>query len=231
MRNSILQVVRRGKWLIARFSEPQVFLSWAIVGGGTKRGGTVAWYEVSGADLRETVDPKQFLEERLREEGLSDAVGFLTSRNLDSYVDLEKSCEGVSVRVIATVGLSNALRVGDPPSPKAQVGTINFLCHVLAPLSEEAFLEALSVAAEARTAAILEVAVESTLTSSPATGTGTDCIVIAAPEGKQTAKYAGKHTVLGHLIGSVVTEAIFQAAHLWKKDCRPINSQKISIHL
>jgi|RhiMethySRZTD1v2_1073278.scaffolds.fasta_scaffold00092_42 adenosylcobinamide amidohydrolase len=47
------------------------------------------------------------------------------------------------------------------------------------------------------------------------TGTGTDCLVIAAPEAHRWATYAGKHTAIGHLVGAAVCEAITRGAALW----------------
>ena len=66
-----------------------------------------------------------------------------------------------SARCVATVGLGNALCAGDPPVAGEPAGTINLLCHVSTPLSELALLEALALAAEARTLALLEARVPS----------------------------------------------------------------------
>jgi adenosylcobinamide amidohydrolase len=111
-----------------------------------------------------------------------------------------------SARCIATVGLGNALRAGDPPG-RATPGTINLLCRLNLALSPEAQLEALALAAEARTLAVREASVASTRSGLPASGTGTDCIVIAAPRAGEPAAYAGKHTAIGHVIGAAVHEA------------------------
>jgi len=157
------------------------------------------------------VDPKEFLKRRLAEASIPKAVGLLTSADLDLYADVEKTREGVTVRSIATVGLANALRVGDFPRLPEPVGTINLLCQLSQPLSKEAFWEALSLATEARTAAVLDSGVLGVATGRPATGTGTDCIVIVAPVSGEALDYVGKHTLPGHLIGSSVLEAVSTA--------------------
>lgn len=208
-------VTRQGNWLIVHFPRPQAILSWAVVGGGKTRGQTVAWYQVTDKDLKPPVNPQQFLKEKLDQVLIPDAVGLLTSWDLDLYVDVVKSLDEYSARCIATVGLGNALRVSDPSSVWNHFGTINLLCQISAPLSEEALIESLAIAAEARTAAVLEANLPSTRTGLPSTGTGTDCIVIAAPESKMGIQYAGKHTALGHLIGSVVLEATRSGIDLW----------------
>lgn len=184
--------------------------------GGRVTAEKVAWYQVKRGELKPPRDPGDFLKTRLREASLDDAVGLLTSRDLDSYIDLEQVGGNLKVRCIATVGLSNALRVGDPPGLLSSVGTINLLCQISVPFKDDALLEALALATEARTLAILESGVPSIQSGEPATGTGTDCIVIAAPAGEGGLAYSGKHTLAGHLIGKAVHEAIRQGAEAWK---------------
>lgn len=211
-------VSRRERWLIAEFTDPQVVLSWAIVGGGLRRVRTVAWYQVEERELRPPVDPRRFLRQRLEESGMAEAVGLLTSRSLDSYVDVERSYGSWSARCIATVGLGNALRVGDPPGPTGRIGTVNLLCSISGALSANALIEVLSLASEARTAVILEARVPSGVSGLAATGTGTDCIVVSAAADGVALEYAGKHTVVGHLIGAAVTEAMRRGVEVWKAE-------------
>jgi adenosylcobinamide amidohydrolase len=204
-------------WLIARFAAEHTTASWAIVGGGLGRARAVAWHQVHEADLDLAVDPAALLRERLAAIGLAGAVGLLTTRRLDSYVDVIARHGELAARCIATVGLGNALRAGDPPGPGLP-GTINLLCVTGAPLSPEAQLEALALAAEARTLAVVEAAVPSTRTGGVASGTGTDCIVIAAPVAAAGAAYAGKHTALGHVIGAAVHEATRRGIEDWLRE-------------
>jgi adenosylcobinamide amidohydrolase len=211
-------VNRRGRWLIVEFRQPQVALSWAIVGGGLRRVRTVAWYKVEDRELRPPVDPHRFLRRRFEEHGIAEGVGLLTSRSLDSYIDVERRYGDWSARCIATVGLGNAIRIGDPPGPSGRIGTINLLCSLSGALSENALVEALALATEARTAAVLDARVPSGVSGLAATGTGTDCIVVAAVGEGRAPDYAGKHTVVGHLIGASVTEAIRRGAELWKAE-------------
>lgn len=211
-------VNRRGRWLIVEFADPQVVLSWAIVGGGRRRARTVVWYQVDERELRPPVDARRFLRRRLEEDGIGKAVGLLTSRSLDSYVDVRRTYGAWSARCIATVGLGNALRVGDPPGPAGRIGTVNLLCSFSGALSENALVEALAVAAEARTAAILQACMPSSVSGLPATGTGTDCIVVSAAGEGAAMEYAGKHTAVGHLIGASVTEVVRRGVDIWKAE-------------
>lgn len=220
-----VQVTREGPWLLARFAQRQRVLSWAIVGGGLREADVVAWLEVKNADLPPTVDPRALLEQRMRDYGVGSGVGLLTSRKLDAFVDVTRAAQDLSAagelsaRCVATVGLGNALRAGDAPVALRPVGTINIVCCVSVPLSDEALLEALALASEAKALAVREANVPSFATGELASGTGTDCVVIAAPSiDRELAAhvYAGKHTTLGYLIGAVVHEAVARGAAAWK---------------
>jgi adenosylcobinamide amidohydrolase len=120
------------------------------------------------------------------------------------------------VRTVATVGLDNARRAGDRwavAGPAA--GTINVASRASLPVSDAALLEMLALAAEARAMAVLEAGVRSRRSGLPATGTGTDCIVVAAPCGDPVTGYAGKHTALGHLVGATVAQAVSRGTQAW----------------
>jgi adenosylcobinamide amidohydrolase len=208
-------LTRTGPWLLARYAVPHRVLSWAIVGGGLARARTVAWLRVTDGDLPEGVDPRELLLARLQEADLPDAVGMLTAANLDRYEEATACHGGVSAHVVVTVGLSNARRVGDAPGSLA-VGTINLLVTVSVPLTDEALVEAASLAVEARTVAVLEAGVRSPVSGGMASGTGTDCVVIAAVDGPDPHAYAGKHTDVGCVIGAAVLEATARGVAAWR---------------
>ena len=104
------------RWLDVRFASAQRVLSWAIVGGGLRQSDAVVWHYVRREELPLGRDPVALFESRLHERGLADAVGLLTARDLLPYVDVAAEHSGVRARCIATVGLGNALRTGDPPA-------------------------------------------------------------------------------------------------------------------
>jgi adenosylcobinamide amidohydrolase len=212
-----LAVEHDGDWLIARFSAPQSVASWAFVGGGLRRVTTVAWLCVRDADLRPPVDERELLRDRLTMRGLTGAVGLMTSADVSRYADASRAWGAHRARAIATVGLGNALRAGDPPGPAARIGTINVLCAIDLPLTDEALLEAMALATEARALAVREADIASRRTGLPSSGTGTDCIVIAAPDAPDPARYAGKHTDLGHLVGATVIDAVTRGIDSWRE--------------
>ncbi len=81
-------------------------------------------------------------------------------------------------------------------------------------LSDTAMLEAMSIAVQARTAAILDTGIPAG--DRAATGTGTDCLALAAPAG--TIRHAGLHTEIGEALGRAVYDAVFAGAQDWKQE-------------
>lgn len=214
-----MKINRFDRWLVAKFSEPQSMLSWAVYRGGRSEASRVVWCQVKRDELAPPVEPAAFLREKLEAAGMQDAVGMLTSANLDLFAENLKISDDLSVRTVTTVGMTNALRVGDP-SCTAAAATINLLCSVGVPLTHAAHLEALSIAVEARTAAVMEANITSVQSGLRATGTGTDCAVLACPLAGDipSRSYAGKHTELGSLIGQSVFEAVASGIELWKAE-------------
>ncbi|WNG28079.1 adenosylcobinamide amidohydrolase [Cystobacter fuscus] len=207
-----------GRVLVVRFSRPHAVLSWALLNGGRRRARSVVWRQVRDDELVPGVDPLALLTASLGEEPPEETVGLLTSRDVSTFDDVHLASGAFSARCVATVGLGNALAAGDEPGPLRSVGTINLLCQVSHPLSESALVEALALAAEARTAALMEARVPSRRSLRVATGTGTDCIVVAAPEGPGGEQYMGKHTRLGSLLGGAVREATARGVRRWLEE-------------
>lgn len=198
-------------WLSASFPTPLRVLSWAPHRPGFVTASRVVWREVRDEDLTEDFDAVSWLGAELSARGESGSVAFLTSRNIARFHLETASSDRISATCLATVGLSNVERVGHRRRVPAHVGTVNLLVAMTAPLTDPAMIEALSIATEARTAAILDLAVA--LPSGLATGTGTDCIALACPPGD--VDYAGLHTAVGEAIGRAVYDAVLAGGREW----------------
>lgn len=197
-------------WLVAEFASPLRVLSWAPFRPGFVQAERVLWREVRNADLSQDFDVDAWFAREMRQ--WPDAVGMLTSRDIGTFRLAEARVEGVQATCLATVGLSNAEAVGRRrPYHSADWGTINLCTAVDAPLTEAAQIEALSIAVEARTAAVIEAGL--TLSTGLASGTGTDCAALACPPGD--GRYAGLHTAVGEAIGAATRAAIATAAADW----------------
>lgn len=143
-----------------------------------------------------------------------DAVALMTAVPLKQYVALRAVSEDLWVEAWITVGVTNAVRAGDPATAGlgagAKPGTINIILVTNARLPASAMVGAVQVITESKTAALLEARVPTSSGRSGATGTGTDAVVIACGAGRKgpQLRYSGTHTKLGELIGSLVTHGV-----------------------
>jgi adenosylcobinamide amidohydrolase len=200
-------------WLIARFADRQRMVSWSLNRPGFVKANTVAWLQVSNGDLPPEIDPLDFFQRRLTAHGLGDAVGLMTARDICRHHRATACAGGTQAEVAMTLGLSNgvtreAIANGVHSPATARAGTINLLVALSLPLSEGGLLETLSIAAAARTAALLSE-------EYPIVGTGTDCIVVACPDGGAGEIFAGLHTDIGTAVARAVYAATLEARQLW----------------
>ena len=204
-------------WLEFDLGDDVQVLSWAVHRPGLVTARRILWREVRNADLPRDLDVHAWLTEELRNRDAEDAVTLLTSRSIATYTRTEARVGTAHVEAVATVGLSNAERVGARMDRSNQNwGTINIAVLVSPGLTEAALIEAMSLAVEAKTAAILDAALR--LPVGLASGTGTDCIAVSAPSG--TLNYAGKHTETGEAIGQAVYSAVRDGAEQWRISMR-----------
>lgn len=198
-------------WLTFDLGAPCQVLSWAVNRPGLVTADRILWREVRNADLPADMDVTDWLTRDLAARGGNDAVAFLTSRNVERLTEAQAHVADVTVHALATVGLSNGERVGARVDYSGRDwGTINVALHISEGLTEAALLEAMSIAVQARTAAVMDA--DFTLPTGRATGTGTDCVAVAAPEGG--ACYAGLHTDVGEAVGC----AVYDAVHIGTRD-------------
>lgn len=204
-------------WLEFDLGAQMQVLSWALDRPGLVRARRILWREVRNADLPQDLDVGAWLADELAARGAEDAVTFLTSRDIRAHDIASARAGAVHAQAVATVGLSNAERVGHRVDRTGHDwGTINVALHVDCGLSEAALLELLAIAVQARTAAVMDVNLP--LAPGRATGTGTDCVAVAAPQG--AGQYAGLHTDAGEAAGRAVYDAVLAGARCWMDTVR-----------
>ena len=202
-------------WLEFDLGGDMQVLSWAINRPGLVRARRILWREVRNADLTVDLDVDDWLTSELRVRDASDAVTFLTSRDIGAFTESKATVGDTCAHAVATVGLSNAERVGHRLDRSAQHwGTINVAVRVNTALTEAGLLEAMSIVVQARTAAVMDAGFS--LPTGVATGTGTDCAAVASPSGEM--RYAGLHTETGEALGRATYEAVSRGAHSWMQD-------------
>ncbi|QBF30194.1 adenosylcobinamide amidohydrolase [Thalassococcus sp. S3] len=202
-------------WLSFDLGSRVRVLSWTLNRPGIVTANRIVWREVRNANLPEELDVHEWLNRELSARGEEESVAFLTSRAIDRFHCAGAQIGSANAFAVATVGLSNAERVGhrQPPHPFAY-GTINIAAQLDTGLTEAGLIEAMSIVVQARTAAILDANVP--LVSGQATGTGTDCVAVAVPPGE--AAYAGLHTEIGEALGRAVYDAVSAGAADWKAE-------------
>ncbi|UYV35663.1 adenosylcobinamide amidohydrolase [Rhodobacteraceae bacterium D3-12] len=207
-------------WLDFDLGEEMQVLSWAVNRPGLVLARHVLWREVRNADLPPDRDVNDWLATELQGRNAAQAVTFLTSRDLRFFAENHAVAGDIKAHAVATVGFSNAERVGHRVDRRGKDwGTINVALRLNTGLTEPALIELMSIAVEARTAAVIDAqwplplnnAVN--LASSMATGTGTDCVAVASPRGQT--KYAGLHTDIGEAAGCAVYDAVLEGAQEW----------------
>lgn len=202
-------------WLSLDLGRDMRVISWAPHGGGIVTARHILWREVRNADLNADFDVFAWLKQECADLGMEQAVAMLTSRKIATFLVAQEQVGDICVQAVATVGLSNAERAGPIGSNKAgpnkSYGTINIAVILNHYLNDIGLIEAQSIASAARTAAVLEAGASTA--DGPATGTGTDCIVIAAPAGLDS--FCGLHTPQGKAIAAAVYRAVRAGADRW----------------
>lgn len=200
-------------------------LSWSLTRPGFQTATTVVWLEVRNADLPPSLDPATAIEAQMQAAGFEDAICLVTSRDVTRHHLAQRTVEDVRATALATVGLSNGERVGERcKEPVPLPGTMNVLVHVSQPLSQAALIEAVSIVAQARTAAVMDCGIRRAGVA--VTGTGTDCIVVASPLARDGARFAGMHTAIGEAVGDVVYRSVREGTSVWRADWDEAQSRR-----
>ena len=199
----------RPPWLLLDFGKDLRLIGWPVVGPALGRARSVAWLQVRNADLPPDRDPSAYFTERAAAAGVSFDAGLMTAADLRGFAIARRA--GVSV--VATGGLGNAESVApstavSTPDKVARVGTINAVAVIDQPLTLAAQIEAVSIVAEARTAAVMGFDLTMPDSARPITGTGTDCILVAAIDSENGLAHCGLHTSIGRALAEATYESV-----------------------
>jgi adenosylcobinamide hydrolase len=193
--------------LVVAFPTPYRVLSWAPLGGGFLEAGAIINQQVR-TDEYLAEKPEDFLHTLAQRFDLPvPVVGLMTGVKIERLVRCTVHDDPIIMECCATVGLSNALAVGDPATYEEHPGTINLIVVTNQPLTAAAMVEAVAIVTEAKVRALYAAGVKSTVSDALATGTGTDCVAVACPPRGPAYRYCGKHTRFGELLGRVACDA------------------------
>ena len=197
------------------FYTPHQVISSAILNGGIVQASHLVNLRVPkrSASLEEA--PEITLAKYCVDAGWSGTiVGMMTAASMDSFRIAKKTVQDIDIVVLVTSGLSNPRRVGDRAEHREmitqskEIGTINIMVMTSTTLTGPAMVEALTIATEAKSAALLESGIRSPVSNKIATGTGTDSIAIVSGHSQETVRYCGKHVLFGEILGRLVTDAV-----------------------
>lgn len=201
----------RPPWLFLDFGRRMRVIGWPVVGPALGAARGVVWLQVRNADLPKDRDPAAYFGERAAAAGVNYDIGLMTAADLRGFATARHEADGAAATVVATGGLGNAESVvpaSTAPAKLARVGTINVVAVLDAPLTLAAQIEAVSIVAEARTAAVMDLSPPRLGEDRPVTGTGTDCIVVASPEDGGALSHCGLHTNLGRALAAAAYATI-----------------------
>ncbi len=199
---------------------PLQVVSSSVVGGDLKETSHILSVRVpADPEQREYAlrRPRAFVRDRARALGINDpVVGLITGLDHDR-LQVATYAEGeTKVTALATVRLAHLSAPGRHQvvyTGEAEVGTINQVILIDGRLAPTAAVRAATLATEAKTLALFEAGVK-TEGGSPATGTSMDTMVVASTGRGLFSRYAGTSTLVGHLIGLAVYDAVAEGVRL-----------------
>lgn len=227
-----------GQTLVIELEGRKRVLSSAPQGGGLTVASYILNHQVEANPLRAGNqslpfrEPGRCLRELAAWMGIrAPTVGLMTAVPMTQVVMARAASDGLWVECFATVGVTNAVRAGEwpPQGPGGKgldgSGTINLILITNGSLSQAAMVGAVQVATEAKSGSLRDHDVLSSRSGAAATGTGTDAVVIACSLRGQGPLhvYSGTHTVMGALIGRVVTDCVTHGlakAKAWQESHR-----------
>ncbi|MBS8263877.1 hypothetical protein DYI25_05425 [Mesobacillus boroniphilus] len=209
-----------GDFVVLNSPIPLKTMSSGVVGAGT------GWYRTfvnrhvdKGYDCS---DHRKEMIHYLKGQGFEpgETVGMMTAVMLEDVCYKQYQEEGFSVFIVVTAGTGNAVdasKSSEYYSDDMSPGTINIWIFISGELTEEAFIQSIMTATEAKTKTLHDLEIRDRLSGTVATGTSTDSILIASTHCGQKLDYAGTITPLGRIIGKGVHECTAEAIRNSKK--------------
>ncbi|WP_088007630.1 adenosylcobinamide amidohydrolase [Indiicoccus explosivorum] len=163
-------------------------------------------------------DSEEEMKEYVIQEGFrpTETVGMMTAVRTEGAVVREYTFAAGTLVIMVTAGIGTATDVSRASVREIPAGTINTWVLINGTLSEEAFIQAMITATEAKAKALAEEDVRDQLTGTVATGTPTDSLLIAATQQGTEIRYAGPVTEAGSTIGKGVFECTVEAIRRYR---------------
>lgn len=205
--------------IVLRSPLPLRTMSSGVVGAGT------GWHQQfvnRHVDKKyDCSDHRKEMVEYLRHQGFepTETVGMMTAVRLEDVSYQLYEADNFSVFILVTAGVGNAIDAARSEEHVYEMtpGTINTWIFVSGELTEEAFIQSIMTATEAKVKVMHELKVRDAVTGTIATGTSTDSILIASTQRGKMLDYAGTITSLGKVIGKGVAQCTIEAIQKSRK--------------
>jgi len=140
----------------------------------------------------------------------------ITNADIGKYSLKTTQHEDLQVWALSTANTVNLATVGDDgsfvegKSFAMEADAISIIVATNYHFSQEAMLEAMAIATEARVKVLYELELSNQLTKQRATGAAMDCTAIVCGHDRRY-QYCGKHTKWGELIGKMCVDSLREA--------------------
>ncbi|MRX72508.1 heme ABC transporter ATP-binding protein [Bacillus lacus] len=143
----------------------------------------------------------------------AETVGMMTAVFPEDAVYCEYKEKDFSVIIAVTAGTGNAVdaSMSSLHAPLMMPGTINTWVIINGELTDEAFIQCIMTATEAKARALQDEGIKDAITGTAASGTSTDSILIAATQTGPLLEYGGTITPLGKSVGKGVYQCTRKA--------------------
>jgi len=226
------KVLRYSDAIVVEFAGKRIVSSTCPLNGGTRTDLKYVFNKSCGKELHGKTCPgmkgKNHIEHYsavAKEIDLDPATctGMGTAALVENMAVATESYKELTVTAMVTAGVDvNGGRAGDLArydefskehiNQNPSSGTINMMLHIDANLPAGALNRAIVTATEAKSVALQELMANSMYSTGLATGSGTDSVIVVAnPESETYLENAGKHCILGQLIGQTVIKATKEA--------------------
>ncbi|HKB23631.1 MAG TPA: adenosylcobinamide amidohydrolase [Methylomirabilota bacterium] len=141
-------------------------------------------------------------------------IGLLTSAWTEKAEVAEAAGHGLGVLAVVTVGLSNRVAAGVHPAAVWASSTINAIVVVDAAAEPAALVNAVMTVTEVKTALLVASGVRCA-DGTPASGTSTDAVVVAATGRGRLCRFGGPVSELGSVIARAARAALTVGVERW----------------
>lgn len=151
---------------------------------------------------------------------LTETVGMMTAAKTENVALRTYETDFGRLTVAVTAGLGNATDIAEvyKRQDDVSVGTVNTWVFIDGYLSDQAFIQGIVTATEAKVKAFQTEQIKDPISGTIATGTSTDSVLIAATQHGERQSYAGPITPLGKAIAQAVYECTVAAIQTYKQE-------------